>query len=71
MSMNGKRDGFKLEDFRACAKSAMIKRGRAETIIKEVTEVVANWRMYADKADVAPKWRDQLFGTFRLDLTKS
>jgi hypothetical protein len=28
--MNGKRDGFTLADFRACAKSALMKRGRAE-----------------------------------------
>ena len=68
MSMNGKRDGFTLDDFRACAKSAMMKRGRAETIVKEMTEVVANWREYADKAGVTPSWRDQIFRTYRLDI---
>ena len=68
MSMNGKRDGFTLEDFRACAKSALMKRGRAETIVKEVTEVVANWREYADKAGVEAGWRDQILGNLRLGL---
>src|SRR6267378_1897221 len=34
MTMNGKRDGFTLADFRACAKSAVMKRGRAESIIE-------------------------------------
>ena len=68
MSMNGKRDGFTLEDFRACAKSAVMKRGRAETIVKEVTEVVANWGEYADKAGVEAGWRDQIQGNFRLGL---
>lgn len=32
MPMNGKRDGFTLADFRACGKSALMKRGRAEAI---------------------------------------
>lgn len=41
MSMHGKRDGFTLDDFRACAKSASMKRGRAETILREVTAIVA------------------------------
>ncbi len=71
MSMNGKRDGFTLEDFRACAKSAVMKRGRAETIVKEVTEVVANWRAYADKAGVEKTWRDQIYRTLRLNITRA
>ena len=41
MTLNGKRDGFTLEDFRACARSALMKRGRAETIVEEV---VAAWK---------------------------
>ncbi|MCF7763200.1 MAG: HipA domain-containing protein [Verrucomicrobia bacterium] len=36
MSVNGKQDGFSLEDFERCAKSALMKRGRATTIIEEV-----------------------------------
>jgi serine/threonine-protein kinase HipA len=36
MTMNGKRDGFALADFRACAKTALMNRGRAETIVQEV-----------------------------------
>ena len=52
MSLNGKRDGFTLDDLPACAKSAVMKRGRAETIVKEVTEVVANWREFANKVGV-------------------
>src|SRR5690606_16506731 len=36
MSMNGKRDGFTVEDFRAFAATASMKRGRAETILAEV-----------------------------------
>ena len=40
MTMNGKRDGFVLADFEACAKSALMKRGRARAILDEVQAVV-------------------------------
>jgi serine/threonine-protein kinase HipA len=43
MTMNGKHDGFTLADFRACAKSALMKRGRAEAIVEEVRAAVAKW----------------------------
>lgn len=68
--MNGKRDGFTLDDFRACAKSAVMKRGRAETIVREVTEVVANWREYAGKAGVEAGWRDQIQKNLRLEWAR-
>ena len=70
MSMNGKRDGFTLDDFRACAKSAVMKRGRAETIVREVTEGVANWREYAGKAGVEAGWRDQIQKNLRLEWAR-
>lgn len=41
MTLNGKQDGFTLDDFRACAKNASMKRGRAEEIVKDVTNIVA------------------------------
>lgn len=66
MSMNGKLDGFTLEDFKACAKTAIMKRGRAETILGEVCEAVAQWPSFAKQADVAPAWRKQVQGNFRL-----
>ena len=66
MTLNGKRDGFTLADFKACAKTAMLKRGRAETMIDEVQRVVACWPDYADAAGVAPAWRDQIYATLRL-----
>src|ERR1035441_9119616 len=48
MTMNGKRDGFTLTDFRACAKSALMKRSRAEAIIGEVRAAVAKWPEYTE-----------------------
>ncbi len=68
MSMNGKRDGFELDDFKACAASASMKRGRAETIVKDVSDVVARWREFADAAAVSPQWAEQIQSHLRLGL---
>lgn len=71
MSVNGKRDGFTLEDFRACAKSALMKRGRAEAIAAEVRAAVARWPEYAAMARVAEQWRVQIQENLRLDLPRA
>ncbi|MFT5042763.1 MAG: hypothetical protein ACI8TX_003756, partial [Hyphomicrobiaceae bacterium] len=47
-----KRDDFTLADLEACAKSAMMKRGRAKLILKEVEEAVARWPSFAAEARV-------------------
>jgi len=52
MSMNGKREDFELDDFRACARSASMKKGRAESIVSEVIEVASRWPEYAEQAGV-------------------
>jgi serine/threonine-protein kinase HipA len=67
MTLNGKRDGFALEDFQTCAKTAAMKRGRAETIIEEVRRAVARWPEFADTAGVPAAWRDRIFQTLRLN----
>ena len=71
MSMNGKRDGFIMADFRACAKNASMKRGRAETIIDEVRTAVAKWPQYAEQAKVMNSWYEQIQRTLRLDFPKN
>ncbi len=68
MTMNGKRDGFTLADFRACAKSALMKRGRAETILAGVSAAVGRWRKFAETAGVAVSWRKQIQESFRLSI---
>jgi serine/threonine-protein kinase HipA len=60
MTMNGKRDGFTLTDFKDCAGNASMKRGRAEAIVGQVLETVARWPDYADAAGVPAVWRDQI-----------
>ena len=67
MTINGKRDNFNLGDFKTCAKTASMKRGRAETIINEVVETVSGWPNYADEAGVPANWRDQIQNTLRVE----
>jgi serine/threonine-protein kinase HipA len=71
MTMNGKRDGFTMADFRACAKTALMKRGRAEAIVDEVLTAVPKWPDYAAKANVLPVWQTQIQRTLRLDVTRA
>jgi serine/threonine-protein kinase HipA len=66
MTLNGKRNQFVMDDFRACARSAAMKRGRAEVIIEEVRKAVSCWRDYADDAGVPEAWRDRIQKTLRL-----
>jgi len=66
MTMNGKQDDFTLDDFRACARAAAMKRGRAEDIVGEVRDVVSRWQAYAAEAGVPLAWRDKIQGTLRL-----
>ncbi len=68
MTMNGKRDGFSMDDFKACARAASMKRGRAEAIVNEVREVVSGWPRYAGEAGVPSTWRDSVHRTLRLDI---
>ena len=60
MTLNGKRDDFSLSDFRAAAQSATMKRGRAEEIVREVTEVVERWPEFAAEAKLDPNISDKI-----------
>ena len=68
MTLNGKRDGFTLADFRAFAKTALMKRGRAETIVDEVRSAVKRWPEFAEQSNVMKEWRNQIQHNLRLDL---
>jgi serine/threonine-protein kinase HipA len=60
MTLNGKRDGFTMSDFRAAAKSANMKRGRAEAIVKEVVSAVKRWPEFAEAAKLSDGLRDKI-----------
>ena len=70
MTMNSKRDDFTLDDFKACAKVASMKRGRAEAIVKEVQKVVSRWQDYAEEVRVPVVWRDKIQRTLHLKAFK-
>ena len=67
MTINGKRGDFTLEDFKACAKSASMKRGRAETIIDDVRDIIAQWRDYAEESHVNPEQREKIERALKLE----
>jgi serine/threonine-protein kinase HipA len=60
MTMNGKRDAFTMDDFAACAKSALMKRGRAAAIVGEVHAAVEKWPRFAEQARVPAKVAGQI-----------
>ena len=68
MTLNGKRDGFTLSDFEACAKAALMKRGRAKTILNEVQAAVKRWPEFAQEAGVATGWRESVRAAHRMDV---
>jgi len=66
MTVNGKRDDFTIDDFKACAKAAVMKRGRAEEIIGQVLDVVSRWEEYAEAAGVPAEWQKKIQRALRL-----
>ena len=47
MTINGKSENIKIDDLISCAKIMRINKSKATKIIKEVKEVVLNWKKYA------------------------
>ncbi|MFM8421184.1 MAG: type II toxin-antitoxin system HipA family toxin [Verrucomicrobiota bacterium] len=70
MTMNGKRDGFTMADFEACARAALMKRGRAAAIVAEVVAAVARWPEFAAEARLADRWTRQIQQAHRLAFPK-
>jgi serine/threonine-protein kinase HipA len=71
MSINGKFDGFTLDDFRACSRVASMKRGRAEDIVDEVAGAVAKWKGFAAVANLDEQKADQIARTHIVNLSRS
>jgi serine/threonine-protein kinase HipA len=67
MTINGKRDNFVLDDFLACGKSALLKRGQARAILNEIRQVISRWRDYADQAGVNSEQRDKIQKALRFN----
>lgn len=70
MTVNGKRDRFVVDDLRAVARSAGLKRGRAEAIHEEVRSAVRRWQHFAGKAKLASEIAMKIEKVHRLDLRR-
>ena len=70
MTLNGKRDGFSVADFDACAKTAIMKRGRASAILDEARAAVQRWPEFAAAAQLSDIIRDRIQNTHRLNIPK-
>jgi serine/threonine-protein kinase HipA len=68
MTLNGKRVGFSLADFDACARTAMMKRGRAKAIVAEVQEAVERWSEFAAEAKLTDEVCGKIRRAHRLDF---
>jgi serine/threonine-protein kinase HipA len=68
MSINGKRDGFTLEDLRRVGEVASLKRGQAEQIHDEVLQAVKAWPELAARAGIDDARAEQIGTTHRIDL---
>lgn len=68
MTLNGKRDQFDREDFRACARNIAMKRGRAEEIIEQVEQAVLQWRQFAETAGVNQATAEAIRKTHRVNI---
>ena len=71
MTLNGKRDGFTQADIRACAKSSLMKRGRAATIVDEVQAAVRRWPEFAAAAKIADDVTIRIQDSHRLTISAS
>ncbi len=68
MSLNGRRDGFTLDDFREVGRTASMKRGRAEEIVDEVRAAVATWPQLAAEAGVDEERTARIRRAHRLEM---
>ncbi|MGE3440767.1 MAG: type II toxin-antitoxin system HipA family toxin [Blastocatellales bacterium] len=65
MSLNGKRDGFTIDDLIALAESGAIKPAKARRIVEEVAAAVGKWSDFAATAGVDDKTRDRIGAAHR------
>jgi len=68
MSVNGRRDGFALEDMRAVARTASLKRSAADDMLAQVSDAVRQWPELAREAGVAEERIERIGDAHRLEL---
>ncbi len=67
MALNGKRENFTLDDFNACASAVSLKRGRAQSLVAQVRDVVSRWHEFAEAAGVPVDVRERIRTALRVD----
>jgi serine/threonine-protein kinase HipA len=65
MSVNGKRDGFAVDDLVALARAGSIKRPRALALIEEVDAAVGQWARYAAEVGMDDRTRERIAAAHR------
>jgi len=64
--MNGKRDGFVLDDFVLCGVKAQLRRARVLEILEQVIDSVTSWKKVATNVGVDDKSIASIGKTHRL-----
>lgn len=68
MTLNGKRENFSIDDFKECAKSCSMKKGRAVDIVNEVQTATEKWNAFASDAGVSIDIITKIRNVHRLDM---
>jgi serine/threonine-protein kinase HipA len=68
MSMNGKRDNFRFEDFTSIARVAGLKRGRDKVILQEVQDAVSAWESLASDVGIEKPQSNNISRSLRLNI---
>jgi serine/threonine-protein kinase HipA len=68
MSLNGKRDGFDMDDLLAFAGTGGLKKAAARSILSEVSAAVSQWRVHAARAGMPGSDIDRIERMQRRDL---
>lgn len=71
MTIGGKRDDFTIADLRAVGRVAGLPRGRAESILFQVSDVVSGWPAIAEEVGVEASMTEQIARSHRLALRRS
>jgi serine/threonine-protein kinase HipA len=69
MTVNGKRDGFTVDDLVACGRAGGVQGRRIRRLLQQVHDAVRRWQDFARTTEVRPDWADQIATTHRLDLS--
>lgn len=70
MTLNGKRDDFSLDDFKACEKNVSMRSGRAKAILRQVQDAVLMWRGIAEEVGVPDDIAVRIAKAHRTDMLR-